>query len=374
MSIDTLVDAEPDSQGHAVRLRWASGRRDRVPAIWLRDNCRCSLCQDAGSGQRLIDITQVPPHPAIEQCRVDASGITLWFGPDRHQTRFESAWLQRLAADETMRPMDDRWDAGLDPALRTDTYPALKQDSKRLKRWLGWVRDSGFACLTQVPAEDGALLELVALFGHVRETNYGRFFDVKAVADPINLAYTGLGLPVHTDNPYRDPVPGLQILHCLHSDTEGGDSVLCDGFAVADWLRTEHPDAFELLIRTPVPFRFRDANSDLRHRAPLIELDAEGRLSTVRYNNRSVDTAGMAMDDLGRFYDAYRLFATALQDPRWQIQFKMGSGDLFMVDNRRVLHGRTAYQGPGTRHLQGGYADLDGLYSRLRILEQSGQP
>jgi gamma-butyrobetaine dioxygenase len=198
-----------------------------------------------------------------------------------------------------------------------------------------------FACLAQVPAEDGALLDLVVLFGHVRETSYGRFYDVKAVADPINLAYTGLGLPVHTDKPYRDPLPGLQILHCLHSDTEGGDSVLCDGFAVADWLRTEHPDAFELLSRTPVPLRFRDAHSDLRNRAPLIELDAEDRLSTVRYNNRSVDTAAMAMDDLGRFHDAYCLFAAALQDARWQIQFKMGSGDLFMVDNRRVLHGRT---------------------------------
>ena len=35
---------------------------------------------------------------------------------------------------------------------------------------------------------------IVELFGFVRETNYGRLFDVRSEADPINLAYTGLGL------------------------------------------------------------------------------------------------------------------------------------------------------------------------------------
>jgi [2-(trimethylamino)ethyl]phosphonate dioxygenase len=43
-------------------------------------------------------------------------------------------------------------------------------------------------------------------------------------------------------------------------------------------------------------------------------------------------------------------------------------GDLFVVDNRRVLHGRRGF-GSGRRHLQGAYADKDGLLSKLRVLE-----
>ena len=52
-------------------------------------------------------------------------------------------------------------------------------------------------------------------FGYVRETNYGRVFDVRVEAAPANLASTGLALRPHTDNPYRDPVPTVQLLHCL---------------------------------------------------------------------------------------------------------------------------------------------------------------
>ena len=72
---------------------------------------------------------------------------------------------------------------------------------------------------------------MVALFGYIRETNYGRWFDVRAEVNPTNLAYTSLGLQAHTDNPYRDPVPTLQILYCLESSVEGGDSYVVDGFA-----------------------------------------------------------------------------------------------------------------------------------------------
>ena len=47
------------------------------------------------------------------------------------------------------------------------------------------------------------------------ETNYGRQFEVRTEINPTNLAYTGMGLQAHTDNPYRDPVPTIQVLYCL---------------------------------------------------------------------------------------------------------------------------------------------------------------
>ena len=41
-----------------------------------------------------------------------------------------------------------------------------------------------------------------------------------------------------------------------------------------------------------------------------------------------------------------------------------------LVDNLRVLHGRTGYSEAGERHLQGCYADRDGLRSRLAVLSR----
>jgi gamma-butyrobetaine dioxygenase len=56
-----------------------------------------------------------------------------------------------------------------------------------------------------VPAEPGRVLEVAASFGYVRETNYGRLFDLRVEAAPRNLAFTSRAIRPHTDNPYRDP-------------------------------------------------------------------------------------------------------------------------------------------------------------------------
>jgi gamma-butyrobetaine dioxygenase len=69
------------------------------------------------------------------------------------------------------------------------------------------------------------------------------------------------------------------------------------------------------------------------------------------------------------YYAAYRRFAELAEDPALAVRFKLAPGDLFIVDNLRVLHARTAITGGGARWLQGCYADRDGLLSTLAALE-----
>jgi alpha-ketoglutarate-dependent taurine dioxygenase len=77
--------------------------------------------------------------------------------------------------------------------------------------------------------------------GRVAETNYGLVFDVRAVPQPENLAYSDVGLGLHTDNPYREPVPGFQALHTLVAAPDGGDNLFADGWALAAHLRDTDP-------------------------------------------------------------------------------------------------------------------------------------
>ena len=82
------------------------------------------------------------------------------------------------------------------------------------------------------------MLAVARSLGYVRETNYGRLFDVRAEPAAANLAFTRLPIAPHTDNPYRDPVPTVQLLHCLHAAADGGgDSTFTDGFRAAAELR-----------------------------------------------------------------------------------------------------------------------------------------
>ena len=134
-------------------------------------------------------------------------------------------------------------------------------------------------------------------------------------------------------------------------------------------MREESPDDFATLSGTWINFRFRDGSADLRSRVPMIEVNDLGEVVKLRYNNRSIDTLVLPPERLQRFYPAYRHLAEILERAELQLQFRLQPGELLLFDNTRVLHARKAYSAAGTRHLQGAYSDLDGLYSCLNPLE-----
>ena len=119
-----------------------------------------------------------------------------------------------------------------------------------------------------------------------RESFTTERFDVRSVPQPENLAYSDLGLGLHTDNPYRDPVPGFQALHALIPSNEGGESIFADGFALAAHLRDTAPEAFTLLTTTAAPFLYRSGDAELYAERPLIQLAASGAIAAVHYNSR----------------------------------------------------------------------------------------
>jgi [2-(trimethylamino)ethyl]phosphonate dioxygenase len=357
--------------GAMLSVTWADNRASRFPAIWLADNRPES--RRGCEGQRLTDALELPETVALRSATIVAAGVVIAFSCFERPSVFDAAWLRDHALDAVSRAERRRepqlWDIGLAKKLPAETYDSVTSETAALKRWLGCVHALGIALLRGLPVVPGTVCEVVRLFGYVRETNYGRLFDVVSVEEPHNLAFTAMALGNHTDNPYRDPVPQLQLLHCLDAAEEGGESVVVDGFAVADRLRREAPDAFAILAHTPVQFRYVERGVvDLRHTSPLIELDVTGGVRVIRYNNRSIGPLDIDADEVPAFYAAYRRFARLLHDPSMTVGFRLKPGDLFIVDNRRVLHGRRGFSG-GRRHLQGTYADADSLMSKLRVLE-----
>ncbi|MBV9831402.1 MAG: TauD/TfdA family dioxygenase [Marmoricola sp.] len=351
----------------------ADERSVEVSAVWLRDQATDAASRDPVSGQRLFSIADLPVDLRVDTAQVTAGRLEVVFAPDGHRTTYDVEGLVSLA---TAAPRDWRnesakhlWRTGAELGALTAT------------RWVDYLEDRapslrsvverGFALLSEVPAREGQVTEAVETFGFVRETNYGRIFDVRVEERASNLAFTGLAISPHTDNPYRDPVPTLQLLHCLTNAATGGDSGLVDGFAAAAHLREIDPRAFDVLTSTPVSYRFDSAAAHLEAHAPLIGLDGAGRIREVRFNNRSMQVPAMERDRADAFYAAYRAFATLLFDPAAQVGFRMGPGDCLVFDNTRLLHARTAFEAVGGRHLQGTYADLDGLLSTLATLEQA---
>lgn len=364
--------------GRFLKLHYGD-RTLRFHALWLRDNAWDAKTRSATNGQRLITLKDIPKEVSISGAVASENSVTVTFSPEGKEVCFDKKWLVENSYDGKasvgsgwINPTIETWDSSLRDKVPTATFADVTQSSLALKSWLLQISQNGFAKLTGCPVEDQALMQVIDLFGYVRETNYGRHFEVRTEVNPTNLAYTGLGLQAHTDNPYRDPVPTLQLLYCLESSAAGGENMVVDGFAVAQRLQAENPGWFDVLSRNCARFEYNGTgDTALKSRRPMIELTPDGELIGVRFNNRSTAAiTDVPFDDMELYYAAYRRMGEIIDDPAMEVTFRLEPGSCFLVDNTRVLHARKGYSGTGTRWLQGCYADKDALLSKLAVLEK----
>jgi len=375
MSLLTHASVQADG---TLMATWADGQSAVFGAYWLRDNCRCTQCRHPGNGQKLCQIVDLPAQLAVPSLRlVGGLNVELTWS-DGHLSVYGSDWLAAhqlgVSARQARQTKPVLWDQSLAADMPVASWPALLADPAQELAWLERYTALGFGLLTEVPITPGAVAEVGARLGYVRITNYGRVFDVKSVPNPTNLAYTAVALGVHSDNPYRHPSPGVQLLHCLEAEAPGGDTLLVDGFAAAELLRQQDPAAFELLRTVPMNFRYADAHTDLRARQTLISTDSEGVLKAVHFNNRSADWLDAPVDVAEAWYQAYRQFAQLLLRDALQLVFRLAPGECVVMQNDRTLHGRTAFDpNQGRRHLQGCYIDRDAMESRRLVLRRTLQ-
>ena len=355
-----------------LTIDFGDGRCFAVHPLWLRERCLDEKTFDLRTGQRLSDPSDLDLDLALtEVAEIEPGRIRVRFS-DGHEADFAARDILSEAAlgpGEQDIPAARLWDASLTSLPRAE-WVARPSDAELA----GWVTDFleyGFLILSRVPPVPRTILQVAAMFGFTRETNFGPLFEVRSVPAAIDLAYTSLPLDPHTDNPYRSPVPGVQLLHCLTNETTGGLSTLVDGFAAAEALRNRDSEAFRLLANTPVRFRYRDDTTDLVASAPLIEVDATGRLQAIHFSPR-LDFVPLGPPQvLTRYYKARRALDHLLRSPEFEIRFKLDTGELLIMDNQRLLHGRTGFDpGEGLRHLQGCYIDIDGPRSLYRVLRR----
>jgi len=365
-----------EDDGRLLALGWRDGNSSRYHAVWLRANSQGDNCIDSSSGQRLTSIANLPNDCRVHVASVNADGgifVTFTDHDNAEQDTFEfecsytPSWLWANQYDRMpalpkgwIDPALSLWDADIE--IETPAYSDIMNDDAALKEWLSGLHRFGVARLRDCPRTSGEVNRIAERFGFVRETNYGRYFDVESVADPINLAYTTQALEVHTDNPYRDPVPGLQLLLALETTAEGGDSIIVDGFSAAHCFRDTDPQSFHLLTEHCVGFEFHTSDIALNSKAPVISLNVEGQIVQIRHNNRAIRPTRLPFDVTADWYGAQAKFARLLNEPERQLRIHLGDGDLLVMNNHRTLHGRAAFNlDKGKRHLQGCYMDNDSL-------------
>ncbi len=367
-------------EGRTVAVEFSDGARRAFHHQWLRHSCCCRQCGDPANGIRFCTVVSFDAD--IAPSGVTARGgdlIATW--PDGHVSTYGGDWLLRHAygPEDRRRRFSWRpvlWKAGLSGGFPTAPWADAAGGGAGLLGLYRRLRDYGIVRVTGAGTDPGGTERLAALIGPVHETTvYGRIYDVQAEPVAKLGAKTGMAQAPHIDDAFYYSPPGIDVFHCLASAGEGGMSTYVDGFAVAESIAAEDPDAYRRLTTTPIGhIRRHPGEIDLRSRGPLISLDEQGRPAGIRYFDRALAPLDADFDAVEGLYDAIRQFNRRMVSAEFTASVPVAAGEGMLIDNHRVMHGRTAFDPAAGRRIRLCHVPRDEFHGRLRELARALDP
>lgn len=365
-----VQQAEPVNRG--VRVVWDDGLEATYHVHWLRENAPDEVTTHPVTREQSLQLVDIPENlQAIGAGPSTMGGLVVRWSEGGEST-FHPGWLRsHTAGVESRFSLPDRqmWNSELGEELPRFNGPAVLDDEGAFGQWVEALHIYGVAILEGLPSTPEVIETVPARIGPIRRSNFGDVFDVQSRPDADSNAYTSMTLPLHSDLTTREYVPGLQFLHCLENSADGGDSLLADGFQIAQTLKVRQPDCFDILTSTPITFYNKAVDTDYRWTKPMIALDDQGAIDEVRWSPWLRAPIRLPFEQIDDLYRALRAVFALAEQPEQRIEVRLKPGDLLGFDNRRVLHGRSGFDpSTGERWLRGCYVEREELDSRLRIL------
>lgn len=366
------------AEGPEVAVELAGGRSGKLSTRWLRLACECEVCGDTASGKRWLTPADVAKAIHAESFDLSMPGEVTVIWQDGHVSRYDPAVLAaQIDGSAPARFQPQLWSSDLSQRLGRFAFDAVVADDEALFSSLRALRDHGIAMLTGVPAETEATARIAGRYGPIRETSYGKVFDLISRPDARVAGETARAQIPHTDEPFRYSPPGFIFFHAIRTGAgSGGTSLMVDGFHVAELMRARTPDLFDLLTRHGVTFhREHQGEVFFSAEAHVFSLDAAGAVTGIRYNDRCLAPQRAPLDRIDGVIEALAELTRLIRDPQNQFQHQLQPGEALVFDNQRVLHGRTAFDPTlAVRHLRSCNIDRDGVHSAFRSLARRFAP
>ncbi|OCT66027.1 hypothetical protein XELAEV_18042281mg [Xenopus laevis] len=353
-----------------------SGTCMRFNYVWLRDHCRSASCFNAKTNQRSLDTASVDLDIQPAQVRTDETTLYLTW-PDGHITRYGLEWLvQNSYEGQQQQLVQPRilWNERIykEANVPSVSYLEFLETNEGLRNFLHNFLLYGIAFVDDVPATREDTERIAERICHIRETIYGKMWDVTSDFSREDTAYTKLALDCHTDTTYFQEPCGIILFHCVRHEGTGGRTLLVDGFNAADQVRHQHPNDFELLSNVPLKHEYIENiagnNNHMVGIGPVLNVYPWNKeLYMIRYNNydRSVIST-VPYDAVQQWYSAHRKLTNELRRPENELWVKLKPGKVLFVDNWRVLHGRESFT--GYRQLSGCFLSRDDVLNTSRLL------
>lgn len=370
---DEMTITHLEQQASGLTLHWSDGHGSFFHSVWLRDCCYCDLCGDSYSSKRFVTPCDIPADIGIEKAGIETDGrLSIRWQPDGHESSYDPLWLRQNCYDEDSRKARFQqpviWHSDIAVAIPSVPLAAARDDEHQRMALYRKLRDFGFVRVTDGQAAAGGVEAVAKLIGDLGESAYTPIFDLSPASAIKTMGNTHKAVAPHTDEAFRYAPPGINILGCVRPAAVGGESILVDGFYIAERLRNENPEAFDLLCRYGQSFnRIHPGELDQRSRHRMITLDDRDEVIGIRVHTRAAGPLDLPSGLVEPFYAAHRAFCELMTAPENQLQFQLQAGEAIMFDNHRVLHARAEFQG-SERFLQICNVARETFHERLRLL------
>jgi len=278
-------------------------------------------------------------------------------------------------------------------------YNSLEDPKEHVKFLRTILETHGVCIMYNMPDDpecDGSVLDkfckdyLGGLQKHpLRDTAYWRIsteeskFDestsFKSAGDRTgsNSFNTDQQLCNHTDQSLYGTPGALLMFHCAFGQ---GNNSVTDGFAVADKMRRDYPEYYELLCKYGMNagrelMYYKAGDITFTTNAPIFNCAENGELSRVQYHEIYRAPQTLSYEIFGEWYKAFNKWYELVHGNEFKRHAKVEKGQTLICNNWRAMHGRAGLKGKA-RTILGGTVTRDAVYSagRLALSRAYGVP
>ena len=350
-----------------INILFSNNKEDNFLNIWLRDHARDEDSWDHRSNQRKIYTAKLDPKLHIKKAILKDNGKSvdiLWSDLKKPINYSSNFFLENSNKSQKINNKIKIWDKkDIGEEIYTDFQNTITNDG--FKEFLEKLYKFGFVVIQNCKTEMSSVEKIANKIGYVRESIFGGLWSFESNNDMADSAYTQDELRPHTDSTYSNDAPGLQLLLCCHYDATGGESIMVDGFKIAEKIYKENRDLYTLLSEIEVTGQYIGDGVFLEAKRPIFKLNSNKELVQVSFNN--YDRAAFRMDDEKtlKFYDAIREFDLIANNREYQWRHILKPGELLIFNNWRILHGRGSFK--GDRKMSGCYINKEDFDSSCRM-------
>jgi alpha-ketoglutarate-dependent taurine dioxygenase len=321
-----------------------------------------------------------------------------------HPASGEFAWLEPYSGYDKVPAPDPSskklWkNEGIDAngaQILSDPFPHVDYDSvcssdHENLDMLQTLMEHGVVIIDNVPAaQDGSMVRSFAdkcLGGMQKDPSRSDAnWVIQRKESAVSVSYAQSNrLNNHTDQSV--PAHGIPaLLLAVHYVAGTGVNTLVDGYAAAEALRERDPAAFHMLsnygncqerdfVRSRVDSVQEGTQGMLiSTKKPIIQLDDNGNVVRVQFNEVFRTPSTVPFTEFQDWYRAYSMWNEMIHSPEFEVEVPINEGHILVVDNWRVLHGRSGKQISPNRCIMGGTVVREAFHSKAIQLMGANYP